>query len=93
MDEIKGIARVKFHPGKVEEWKRLTEQAIWRTPMLRSWNGAAVRKPTGRELAVPIYRGCEVTGFAQDATGLDVALSGHQPLRPEYLGGATAAAA
>src|SRR3954454_19145475 len=28
MDEIKGIARVKFHPGKVEEWKRLTEQAM-----------------------------------------------------------------
>ena len=25
MDEIKGIARVKFHPGKVAEWKRLTE--------------------------------------------------------------------
>jgi quinol monooxygenase YgiN len=28
MDEIKGIARVKFLPGKVEEWKRLTEQAM-----------------------------------------------------------------
>src|SRR5213083_768412 len=28
MDEIKGIARVKFHPGKVEEWKRLTEEAM-----------------------------------------------------------------
>jgi quinol monooxygenase YgiN len=28
MDEIKGIARVKFHPGKVEEWKRLSEQAM-----------------------------------------------------------------
>jgi quinol monooxygenase YgiN len=28
MDEIKGIARVTFHPGKVEEWKRLTEQAM-----------------------------------------------------------------
>ena len=28
MDEIKGIARVKFHPGKVDEWKRLTEQAM-----------------------------------------------------------------
>ena len=28
MDEIKGIARVKFRPGKVEEWKRLTEQAM-----------------------------------------------------------------
>ena len=28
MDEIKGIARVKFRPGKLEEWKRLTEQAM-----------------------------------------------------------------
>ena len=28
MDEIKGIARVKFYPGKVEEWKRLTEAAM-----------------------------------------------------------------
>jgi quinol monooxygenase YgiN len=28
MDEIKGIARVRFHPGKVEEWKRLTEEAL-----------------------------------------------------------------
>jgi quinol monooxygenase YgiN len=28
MDEIKGIARVRFHPGKVDEWKRLTNQAM-----------------------------------------------------------------
>lgn len=28
MEEIKGIARVKFHPGKVEEWKRLSEEAM-----------------------------------------------------------------
>ena len=28
MEEIKGIARVRFFPGKVEEWKRLTEQAM-----------------------------------------------------------------
>jgi quinol monooxygenase YgiN len=28
MQEIKGIARVKFFPGKVEEWKRLTQQAM-----------------------------------------------------------------
>src|SRR3954452_1590427 len=28
MQEIKGFARVKFHPGKVEEWKRLTEEAM-----------------------------------------------------------------
>lgn len=28
MKEIKGIARVKFLPGKLEEWKRLTETAM-----------------------------------------------------------------
>ena len=28
MNEIKGIARVKFLPGKVEEWKRLTAEAM-----------------------------------------------------------------
>lgn len=28
MKEIKGIARVKFHPGKLDEWKRLTEEAM-----------------------------------------------------------------
>ena len=28
MDEIKGIARVKFRPGKLAEWKRLTEEAM-----------------------------------------------------------------
>jgi quinol monooxygenase YgiN len=28
MQEIKGIARVKFLPGKLEEWKRLTEEAM-----------------------------------------------------------------
>jgi len=28
MNEIKGIARVKFFPGKIDEWKRLTEQAL-----------------------------------------------------------------
>jgi 2-polyprenyl-6-methoxyphenol hydroxylase-like FAD-dependent oxidoreductase len=39
------------------------------------------------ELAVPIYRGREVTGFAQDDTGVDVALSDGQSLRAEYLVG------
>ena len=28
MDEIKGIARVRFHSGKVEEWKRLSKEAM-----------------------------------------------------------------
>ena len=39
------------------------------------------------ELAVTIYRGREVTGFAQDDTGVDVALSDGQSLRAEYLVG------
>ena len=28
MNEIKGIARVKFLPGRLEEWKRLTGQSM-----------------------------------------------------------------
>ena len=36
---------------------------------------------------MPIYRGREVTGFAQDDTGVDVALSDGQSLRAEYLVG------
>jgi 3-(3-hydroxy-phenyl)propionate hydroxylase len=39
------------------------------------------------ELSLPIYRGCEVTGFAQDNTGVDVELSGCRSLRAEYLVG------
>jgi 3-(3-hydroxy-phenyl)propionate hydroxylase len=39
------------------------------------------------ELAVPSYRGREVTGFAQDAAGVDVALSDGPSLRAQYLVG------
>jgi len=39
------------------------------------------------ELAVPIYRSREVTGFAQDDGGVDVALSDGQSLRTQYLVG------
>src|SRR5262245_17701462 len=39
------------------------------------------------ELAVPIYRGREVTGFAQDDTGVDVVVSDGGSLRAEYLVG------
>jgi 3-(3-hydroxy-phenyl)propionate hydroxylase len=39
------------------------------------------------EKAVPIYRGRDVTGFAQDETGVDVALSDGQSLRAAYLVG------
>jgi 2-polyprenyl-6-methoxyphenol hydroxylase-like FAD-dependent oxidoreductase len=39
------------------------------------------------ELAVPVYRALEVTGFAQDDTGVDVALSDGGSLRAKYLVG------
>ncbi len=39
------------------------------------------------ELAVPIHREREVTGFAQDDTGVDVELSDGNSLRAEYLVG------
>src|ERR687897_2228727 len=39
------------------------------------------------ELAVPIYRGREVTGFAQDDTGVDVEVSDGPLLRADYLVG------
>src|SRR5216117_278483 len=39
------------------------------------------------ELRVPIYRGRDVTGFAQDDTGVDVELSDGQSLRAVYLVG------
>src|SRR5262249_20145087 len=39
------------------------------------------------ELGVPIYRGRAVTGFAQDATGVTVALADGPALRAQYLVG------
>jgi 2-polyprenyl-6-methoxyphenol hydroxylase-like FAD-dependent oxidoreductase len=39
------------------------------------------------ELPVRIYYGCEVTGFAQGDTGVDVELSDSQSLRAQYLVG------
>jgi 2-polyprenyl-6-methoxyphenol hydroxylase-like FAD-dependent oxidoreductase len=39
------------------------------------------------ELPVRIYYGCEVTGFAQDDTGVDLRLSDGEPLRARYLVG------
>jgi 2-polyprenyl-6-methoxyphenol hydroxylase-like FAD-dependent oxidoreductase len=40
-----------------------------------------------RELGVPIHYGIEVTGFTQDAAGVDVALSDGRSLRAQYLVG------
>jgi 3-(3-hydroxy-phenyl)propionate hydroxylase len=55
--------------------------ALWQTHIeriLADWVG---------ELGVPIYRGHEVTGFAQDETGVDVELSDGRSLRARYLVG------
>ncbi len=55
--------------------------ALWQSqfePILAGWVG---------ELGVPILRGCEVVGFAQDDTGVDVEISGGTSLRTEYLVG------
>jgi len=55
--------------------------ALWQSHIeriLAGWVG---------ELAVPIHRGREVTGFTQDASGVDVALSDGRSLRAAYLVG------
>ncbi|OCC06405.1 hypothetical protein BA190_04035 [Labrys sp. WJW] len=39
------------------------------------------------ELAVPIYRGCEVTGFTQDDTGVTIGLNDGRMMRAQYLAG------
>ena len=55
--------------------------ALWQSrfePILADWVG---------ELGVPILRGREVVGFAQDDTGVDVEVSGDTSLRAEYLVG------
>jgi 2-polyprenyl-6-methoxyphenol hydroxylase-like FAD-dependent oxidoreductase len=55
--------------------------ALWQShfePILADWVG---------ELGVPILRSCEVVGFAQDDTGVDVQLSDNRSLRAEYLVG------
>ena len=55
--------------------------ALWQShfePILAGWVG---------ELGVPILRGCEVVGVAQDDTGVDVEVSADSSLRAEYLVG------
>ncbi len=55
--------------------------ALWQSdfePILADWVG---------ELGVPILRGREVVGFAQDDTGVDVELSDDPSIRAEYLVG------
>jgi len=57
--------------------------------MLGLWQNHIERILAGwvAELAVPILQGREVTGFTQDADGINVALSDGESLRAEYLVG------
>ena len=78
--QVAGFASVRLdisdfptrHPYGLGLWQNDIER------ILADWVG---------ELAVPIYRGREVTGFAQDDTGVDVELSDGQSLRADYLVG------
>jgi 2-polyprenyl-6-methoxyphenol hydroxylase-like FAD-dependent oxidoreductase len=60
------------HPYSLGLWQNHIER------ILAGWVG---------ELDVPTYREREVTGFAQDDTGVDVELADGESLRAEYLAG------
>ena len=78
--QVGGFAQIKLdmsdfptrHPYGLGLWQNHFER------ILAGWVG---------ELAIPIYRGREVTGFVQDDTGVDVELSDGNRLRAEYLVG------
>jgi 2-polyprenyl-6-methoxyphenol hydroxylase-like FAD-dependent oxidoreductase len=60
------------HPYSLGIWQNQIEQ------IMAGWIG---------ELPVRVYYGCEVTGFAQDDTGVDVELADGESLRAQYLVG------
>ena len=78
--QVAGFARVSFdisdfptrHPYGLGLWQNHIER------ILAGWVD---------ELPVTIYREREVTGFAQDDTGVDVVLSDGHSLRAKYLAG------
>ncbi|HEX8760734.1 MAG TPA: FAD-dependent monooxygenase [Pseudonocardiaceae bacterium] len=78
--QVAGFASVRLdisdfptrHPYGLGLWQNHIER------ILAGWVG---------ELAVPIHREREVTGFAQDDTGVNVGLSDGASLRAEYLVG------
>jgi 2-polyprenyl-6-methoxyphenol hydroxylase-like FAD-dependent oxidoreductase len=78
--QVAAFATIRFdisdfptrHPYGLGLWQKHIER------ILADWVG---------ELPVTFDRGREVTGFAQDDTGVDVALSDGQSLRAQYLAG------
>jgi 3-(3-hydroxy-phenyl)propionate hydroxylase len=78
--QVAGFAMIRLDisdfPTRHNYGLALTQNRI--EPILAAWV---------EELSVPIHRGREVTGFAQDDTGVDVALSDGSSLRAKYLVG------
>lgn len=78
--QVAGFAQIRLdisdfptrHPYGLALWQNQIER------ILAEWVG---------ELGVPIYRGREVSTFAQDDTGVDVGLSDGRVMRAEYLVG------
>lgn len=92
----RGIADRFLGQGKVSQvaWFAGTPLDIGDLPtrhnyLLALWQRHIERGLAGwvEELAVPVYRGCEVTGFAQDDTGVVVELADGRSLRTQYLVG------
>src|SRR3954454_10453202 len=78
--QVAGFAMIRLDisdfPTRHNYGLALTQNRI--EPILAAWVD---------NLGVPIHRGREVTGFAQDDTGVDVALSDGSSLRAKYLVG------
>ena len=80
MAQVAGFSQIRLdisdfptrHPYGLALWQNHIERT------LADWVG---------ELAVPVYRGCEVSNFAQNRTGVSVKLAGGQVIQAEYLVG------
>ena len=78
--QVAGFASVRLDIGDVPT-RHSYGLGLWQNHIERILAGWV------RELGVPIEYGLEVTGFAQDAAGVDVALSDGRSLRAAYLVG------
>ena len=93
----RGIADRFLAEGQKAQVAGFASDAVWTSATfppgihygLGLWQNHIERILAGwvSELPVTFYRGREVTGFAQDDTGVDVALSDGQSLRAQYLVG------
>ncbi|MFA6220660.1 MAG: FAD-dependent monooxygenase, partial [Erythrobacter sp.] len=92
----RGIADRFMAEGQVAQvagyaWNRLdiSDFPTRRNHGLALWQNHIERILAGwiAELGVPIHRGREVTGFAEDEAGIEIALSEGDPLRASYLVG------